>query len=127
MHWLFSVNLCILRLNSVVSLLQCRKGVMLGGHVRAVFTLVTILFIACVSVTLDSFREIPLWRLQSVSQSAALNDDSTDDRPESSEQSALNERLQPSDPINRTASYGALSNDHLAVPQTAVRLTAFWR
>lgn len=35
-------------------------GVMLGGHVRAVFTLVTFIFIACVIITLYSFSEIPL-------------------------------------------------------------------
>lgn len=33
---------------------------MLGGHVRAVFTLVTFIFIACVIATLYSFSEIPL-------------------------------------------------------------------
>lgn len=94
---------------------------MLGGHVRAVFTLVTIIFIGCVAVTLDSFCEVPLWLLESVNQSAALNDENADVKPESSEQSALNERLQPSDPINRTASYGALSSEHLNVPPSAVR------
>lgn len=126
------------------------SGVMLGGHVRAVFTLVTVIFIGCVSVTLDSFREIPLWRLQSVSQSAMLNDDSssvasadakatdvdavaaaaTTTTPiitNSTEQSALNERLQaPDAAINRTTSYGALSNQtgssHLDVPKTIVSM-----
>lgn len=118
---------------------------MLGGHVRAVFTLVTIIFIGCVSVTLDSFREIPLWRLQSVSQNATLNDDSgseadvkvaaattttntiittTPTTTNSTEQSALNEKLQVPDPINRTASYGALnsqcSSSHLDVPKSSV-------
>jgi solute carrier family 45, member 1/2/4 len=39
-------------------------GVMLGGHVRAVFTLITILFIICVSATITSFREIPLYLLK---------------------------------------------------------------
>lgn len=37
---------------------------MLGGHVRAVFTLVTVIFIICVSATVTSFREIPLWKLE---------------------------------------------------------------
>lgn len=50
--------------HSVYYLLQnilfINKGVMLGGHVRAVFTLVTFIFIACVIVTLYSFSEIPL-------------------------------------------------------------------
>lgn len=97
---------------------------MLGGHVRAVFTLVTFIFIGCVAVTLDSFREIPLWRLESVSQSAALNDETIDVKVESTEQSALNERLQPPDPINRTASYGALSNEqHLDIPRPVMFTT----
>lgn len=42
-------------------------GVALGGHVRAVFTVVTIIFIVCVSATITSFREIPLWRLEALS------------------------------------------------------------
>lgn len=33
---------------------------MLGGHIPAVFKLVTIIFIICVTVTLASFREVPL-------------------------------------------------------------------
>lgn len=90
---------------------------MLGGHVRAVFTLVTIIFIGCVVVTLDSFREIPLWRLESVSQSIVVIDECDDAKPESNEQSALNERLQAPDPINRTTSYGALSNELLDAPK----------
>lgn len=35
-------------------------GEMLGGHVRAVFTLITILFVICVAYTVTSFKEIPL-------------------------------------------------------------------
>lgn len=104
-------------------LLYYKKGVMLGGHVRAVFTLVTFIFIGCVAVTLNSFREIPLWRLQSASENIILNDEGDDVKATSNEQSALNEKLQPSDPINRTASYGALSNQNmLSVPNTAVSI-----
>lgn len=44
----------------------------------------------------------------------------------STEQSALNEKLQAPDTINRTTSYGALSNQtgssHLDVPKTIVRM-----
>lgn len=91
---------------------------MLGGHVRAVFTLVTIIFICCVVVTLDSFREIPLWRLESVSQAVVVIEDCDDDaQPNSTEQSALNEKTPASDPINRTTSYGAFSNDCLDIPK----------
>lgn len=32
----------------------------MGGHVRAVFTLVTFLFIGCISYTVSSFKEMPL-------------------------------------------------------------------
>lgn len=38
-------------------------GRRLGGHVKAVFTIITFIFIACVSFTITSFREIPLWAL----------------------------------------------------------------
>lgn len=37
----------------------------MGGHVRAVFTLVTFLFIGCVTYTVSSFKEMPLKLLQS--------------------------------------------------------------
>lgn len=44
-----------------------RIGVALGGHVRAVFTLITFIFIFCVAATVSSFREIPLAMLESFS------------------------------------------------------------
>lgn len=40
-------------------------GAMLGGHVRAVFTLITFIFVTCVAVTVSSFKEIPLDVLES--------------------------------------------------------------
>jgi solute carrier family 45 protein 1/2/4 len=46
---------------------------MLGGHVRAVFTLVTFIFIACVIVTLYSFSEIPLDVLSDTSNIDMVN------------------------------------------------------
>lgn len=49
-----------------------KLGVMLGGHVRAVFTLITFIFIICVGVTVTSFREIPLAMLESF---AIINDE----------------------------------------------------
>ncbi|XP_057375846.1 proton-associated sugar transporter A-like [Daphnia carinata] len=49
-------------------------GVMLGGHVRAVFTLVTFIFIACVIVTLYSFSEIPLNVLSDSSNVESINE-----------------------------------------------------
>lgn len=46
---------------------------MLGGHVRAVFTLVTFIFIACVIITLYSFSEIPLDVLSDSSNVESIN------------------------------------------------------
>lgn len=40
---------------------------MLGGHVRAVFTLITVIFIVCVIYTITSFQEIPLSLLNDAS------------------------------------------------------------
>ena len=39
-------------------------GVMLGGHLHATFTLITIIFVICVSCTITSFKEIPLELLE---------------------------------------------------------------
>lgn len=43
-------------------------GAALGGHVRAVFTIVTFIFIFCVFATVTSFEEVPLWILDSGNQ-----------------------------------------------------------
>lgn len=43
-----------------------RIGYLLGGHVRAVFTLITIAFVSCVSATITSFREVPLGMLDAM-------------------------------------------------------------
>ncbi|XP_057662980.1 proton-associated sugar transporter A [Diorhabda carinulata] len=39
-------------------------GELLGGHVRAVFTLITFIFVICVGYTITSFKEIPLTLLE---------------------------------------------------------------
>lgn len=39
-------------------------GELLGGHVRAVFTLITVIFVVCVSYTVTSFKEMPLALLE---------------------------------------------------------------
>ncbi|XP_053963320.1 proton-associated sugar transporter A [Anastrepha ludens] len=38
-------------------------GKKLGGHIKTVFTLVTFIFAFCVTLTITSFKEIPLWVL----------------------------------------------------------------
>jgi solute carrier family 45 protein 1/2/4 len=43
-------------------------GAILGGHVRAVFTLITFIFTICVALTVTSFKEIPLHLLESHEQ-----------------------------------------------------------
>lgn len=44
-----------------------RIGVALGGHVRAVFTVITFIFIFCVAATVTSFREVPLGMIDALS------------------------------------------------------------
>ncbi|KAK5649374.1 hypothetical protein RI129_000403 [Pyrocoelia pectoralis] len=51
-------------------------GELLGGHVRAVFTLITFIFIICVAYTITSFKEIPLRLLEIV---GATDDNSRDE------------------------------------------------
>lgn len=43
-------------------------GAILGGHVRAVFTLITFIFTICVALTVTSFKEVPLHLLESQGQ-----------------------------------------------------------
>ncbi|XP_061399441.1 proton-associated sugar transporter A [Musca vetustissima] len=50
-------------------------GRRLGGHVKAVFTIITFIFITCVSLTITSFREIPLWALAPSKASRLLKDE----------------------------------------------------
>jgi hypothetical protein len=49
-----------------LSLILCflETGAFLGGHVRAVFTLITFIFTICVALTVTSFKEIPLHLLE---------------------------------------------------------------
>lgn len=48
-------------------------GQKLGGHVKAVFTVITIIFVVCVSFTLTSFKEIPLWAINHVNRTEENN------------------------------------------------------
>jgi solute carrier family 45 protein 1/2/4 len=43
-------------------------GEILGGHVRAVFTLITFIFTVCVASTVTSFTEVPLSVLEQQAQ-----------------------------------------------------------
>lgn len=87
---------------------------MLGGHVHAVFTLVTIIFVICVSVTLNSFREIPLWKLESQTQNARDMVGAEQGAAAPPPPSTENDKLQPPSkkgaPQNVPA-YGTVSND----------------
>lgn len=101
-------------------------GVMLGGHVRAVFTLVTIIFIVCVSATVTSFREIPLWRLEAPPTKIPdfLKDDDDDESP-SDERKQEPEKNESTDVLDRTGpktstSYGSLNQDQLQIPTPSV-------
>lgn len=78
---------------------------------HAVFTLVTIIFVICVSVTMNSFREIPLWKLESQTQNVR-DVAATENGMASTEQHELteNDKLQQSNK-NGSAVYGTLSND----------------
>ena len=35
-------------------------GILFGGHVRLVFTLILVIYVICVSATMTSFAELPL-------------------------------------------------------------------
>lgn len=72
-------------------------GRRLGGHVKAVFTLITFIFIACVSFTITSFKEIPLWALINKTYGSKLEPSETDqlDETQGASYGTLDEENQP--------------------------------
>ncbi|XP_055908140.1 proton-associated sugar transporter A [Eupeodes corollae] len=70
-------------------------GRKLGGHVKAVFTIITFIFIGCVSFTVTSFKEIPLWALVA---------------PKTSGRGDESDALGPGE---NAVSYGALNDDEV--------------
>lgn len=75
-------------------------GRRLGGHVKAVFTLITFIFIACVLTTITAFKEIPLWALVNKTYGEKL---------EPSEEDQLDE--------TQGASYGTLDESEVNNPR----------
>lgn len=66
-------------------------GQALGGHVRAVFTLITFIFIFCVFATITAFREIPLSYLEaSINVIPNFMKDDSPDEDEESQKAVLN-------------------------------------
>nr|XP_012140944.1 PREDICTED: proton-associated sugar transporter A-like isoform X3 [Megachile rotundata] len=88
-------------------------GVMLGGHLHATFTLITIIFVICVSCTITSFKEIPLellerdeyQQLQEQKKSGEGTGDETGDEQKEYERIATDE----------CAYYGTVDNDRDSV------------
>lgn len=97
---------------------------------RAVFTLVTIIFIICVSVTITSFREIPLWRLEVQPEKIPdfLDDESihNDQNDEMTNETKLIESNETADKMTKTSSYGAMGNEQLDVPQVHVYVNHYF-
>ncbi|KOB74135.1 Uncharacterized protein OBRU01_09504, partial [Operophtera brumata] len=88
-----------------------KLGDFFGGHVRAVFSLITVIFVACVSATVTSFKEIPLEELMEQDEFRKL---------------AQNERIQESvDLADEADGVGLKSNvSYGAVNQTESTPTA---
>ncbi|XP_062552076.1 proton-associated sugar transporter A [Armigeres subalbatus] len=87
-------------------------GQAFGGHVRAVFSLITIIFILCVFFTITSFSEIPLWILDEEIQKQ-------DPVPVCKITKSLSEQdgLESKD----NASYGSVDEDRLHHPKNNSR------
>lgn len=87
-------------------------GQAFGGHVRAVFSLITIIFILCVFFTITSFSEIPLWILDEEIHKQ-------DPAPICKVTKAMSEQ----DVVEKTdiASYGTVEEDKIHHPQNNLR------
>lgn len=94
-------------------------GEMFGGHVRAVFSLITILFVICVTVTVTSFAEIPLPLLEAANKAPDRQEQGTPTKDDASlERQARHEQKRHSAEVPTTAltangsdgNYGAMAN-----------------
>ncbi|XP_060648345.1 proton-associated sugar transporter A isoform X1 [Drosophila nasuta] len=65
-------------------------GRRLGGHVKAVFTIITFIFITCVSFSISSFTEIPLWVLSNPKSKMSSSEKSHLDDCSSTNYGAMN-------------------------------------
>ncbi|XP_047528548.1 proton-associated sugar transporter A [Vanessa atalanta] len=79
-------------------------GELFGGHVRAVFFLITIIFIVCVTATITSFKEIPLNEI-------GENDDykKLDNKDQFEEHFEESENIERDGLKKETTSYGSLN------------------
>lgn len=83
-------------------------GVMLGGHLHATFTLITIIFIICVAYTITSFKEIPLEVLERDDYQQLQEQK---DPVEEKEEKGGKEEEQEKIATEVCTSYGTLDND----------------
>ncbi|XP_062124569.1 LOW QUALITY PROTEIN: proton-associated sugar transporter A [Drosophila sulfurigaster albostrigata] len=65
-------------------------GRRLGGHVKAVFTIITFIFITCVTFSISSFTEIPLWVLSNPKSKMSSSEKSHLDDCSSTNYGAMN-------------------------------------
>ncbi|KAJ8727438.1 hypothetical protein PYW07_001557 [Mythimna separata] len=92
-----------------------RLGEIFGGHVRAVFSLITIIFVVCVSATITSFTEIPLLELEEQEEFRRQAEtqriqESFDEGPDGPEKNLKKENV----------TYGALNQPESVVPINVV-------
>ncbi|XP_028177521.1 proton-associated sugar transporter A isoform X2 [Ostrinia furnacalis] len=94
---------------------ETRLGELFGGHVRAVFSLITIIFIFCVSATVTSFKEIPLEELNYQDEFRKLaqterNQESFDAGDEGPEKGTM----------KKNATYGSLNPPETGTPSVPI-------
>ncbi|XP_024883169.1 proton-associated sugar transporter A [Temnothorax curvispinosus] len=82
-------------------------GIMLGGHVHATFTLITIIFIVCVICTITSFKEIPLQLLER-DQYRQMNEPKALEEVQGTEKQDERDKIIP----DESKTYGALNTEH---------------
>ncbi|XP_071648266.1 membrane-associated transporter protein isoform X1 [Temnothorax longispinosus] len=82
-------------------------GIMLGGHVHATFTLITIIFVVCVICTITSFQEIPLQLLER-DQYRQMNEPKALEEVQGTEKQDERDKIIP----DESKTYGALNTEH---------------
>ncbi|XP_048479088.1 proton-associated sugar transporter A [Plutella xylostella] len=92
---------------------ETRLGDFFGGHVRAVFSLITVIFVACVSATVTSFTEVPLPQLQGQEQFRKLAEE---ERNQETSFDCADEVVEKNGIKRENTTYGSLNPTELAAP-----------
>lgn len=92
-------------------------GDFFGGQVRAVFSLITVIFVFCVAFTVTSFQEVPLAILETQPKPEPMEVEENDNEEKMSDVKRHSADAKSALTNNLDVSYGSIQNDGDSIPK----------